>query len=157
MYTSVLYAHTIRRYCTEWQYQPEGGGQLSEFTLLLQVRQRAFTRKLYVAPATRCHICPKMTVLNLPRLQTMEGIEKECQAPRGVTPVIRPYDQCQLGQQRKDSYANSKNAHYTSSDIGHKALCPISKLIEALEMWCGEHTVSIQSCIANIRSSSHTW
>eukprot|EP01043_Picozoa_sp_COSAG02_P047190 COSAG02_NODE_4496_length_5292_cov_16.155979_4_plen_77_part_00 len=39
---------SVRRSCIEWQYQPECGSQLSEFTLLLQVRQLAFTRKLYV-------------------------------------------------------------------------------------------------------------
>ena len=25
----------------------------------------AFTRKIYVAPATRCHICPKITTLHI--------------------------------------------------------------------------------------------
>ena len=33
------------------------------FTLRLQVNYLAFTRKIYVAHATRCHICPKMTVV----------------------------------------------------------------------------------------------
>ena len=33
------------------------------FTLRLQVNYLAFTRKIYGAHATRCHICPKMTVL----------------------------------------------------------------------------------------------
>ena len=32
------------------------------FTLRLQVNHLAFTRKIYVAHASRCHICPKMTV-----------------------------------------------------------------------------------------------